>query len=54
VNTLLNSLLAWCVTAMSLLSHICIRNQVTREEFTEMCQRAFDDADKAISTLKPN
>ena len=44
---------AWCVAAMSLLSHICIRNQVTREEFTTMCQRAFDDADKAISPFKP-
>jgi hypothetical protein len=63
MNSILNSLLstlkgtnpaAWCVAAMSLLSHICIRNQVTREEFTTMCQRAFDDADKAISTLKPN
>ena len=63
MNTILNSLLAtlkgndpaaWCVTAMSLLSHICIRNQVTREEFTTMCQRAFDDADKAISPFKPN
>lgn len=29
-------------------------NEVTREEFTEMCQRAFDDADKAISPFKPN
>ena len=63
MNTVLNSLLAtlkgidpaaWCVAAMSLLSHICIRNQVTREEFTTMCQRAFDDADKAISPFKPN
>lgn len=63
MNTLLNSLLAtlkgadpaaWCVAALSVLSHICIRKQVTREEFTAMCQRAFDDADKAISTLKPN
>ena len=63
MNTLLNSLLAtlkgndpaaWCVVALSTLAHICIRNEVTREEFTTMCQRAFDDADKAISTLKPN
>lgn len=63
MNTILNNLLAtlkgtdpaaWCVAAMSLLSHICIRNQVTREEFTTMCQRAFDDADKAISPFKPN
>lgn len=63
MNSILNSLLstlkgtdpaAWCVAAMSLLSHICIRNEVTREEFTTMCRRAFDDADKAISTLKPN
>ena len=63
MNTILNSLLAtlkgtdpaaWCVAAMSLLSHICIRNEVTRDEFTRMCQRAFDDADKAISPFKPN
>lgn len=39
---------------MSTLAHICIRNEVTRDEFTAMCQRAFDDADKAISPFKPN
>ena len=48
MNTILNSLLAtlkgndpaaWCVAAMSLLSHICIRNQVTREEFTSQKRR---------------
>ena len=60
MNTILNSLLAtlkgtdpaaWCFATMSLPSHICIRNAVTRDEFTAMCQRAFDDAD---SPFKPN
>jgi len=63
VNTILNSLLAtlkgndpaaWCAVALSTLAHICIRNEVTRDEFTTMCQHAFDDADKAISPFKPN
>jgi hypothetical protein len=45
---------AWCVAAMSTLAHICLRNQVTRDEFTTMCQRAYDDADKTISPFKPN
>jgi len=49
-----NDTAAWCVVALSTLAHICIRNEVTRDEFTAMCQLAFDDADKAISPFKPN
>lgn len=44
----------WCVAATSVLAHICIRNNVTREEFMEICQRSFDGADKMLSMFKPN
>lgn len=44
----------WCVAAASVLAHICIRNGVTREEFMEICQRSYDDADKMFSMFKPN
>lgn len=44
----------WCAAASWMVAHIYLRNGVTRDEFMEVCQRAFDAADKEFSPFKPN